>query len=103
MCLVDGEDDGILQLADVRQGGVRHGRTRSIVGLSVEHFAGRISREFARICKLSGLATIRQGCREIERNDSSKTHDVKKYSNAELFYDLSLLLSTKFGHDYMIT
>ena len=83
-CFVDGEVDGVLQLADVRQGGVRHGRARTVVGLSVERFTGRIFGEFARIFKFSGLASVRQSCRKIERDDSSKTDDVKnKTQNTE--------------------
>ena len=97
-CPIDGEVDGVLQLADVRQRGVRYGRARTVVGLPVERFTGWITREFARIFKFSGLAAICQSCREIERDDSSETDHVKKpskYSKAEMFNDFNLQSSSK--------
>ena len=96
-CRIDGEVDGVLQLADVRQRGVRHGRARAVVGLPFERFTGWITGEFARNFKFSGLAAIRQSCREIERDDSTETDDVKKptkYSKAEMFNDFNTEIPT---------
>ncbi len=64
----------------------------------VKFTLGRISGKSARIFKFSGLAAIRQSCRKIECDDSSKTYDVKKptkYSKAEMFNGLLKRASPK--------